>query len=613
MEQNNSQARGSGINPQILQQMLDSAANAAEKGQSQFFTPLDTGRALAQALPKVRPCLVDLNCGGTALLQASASADTEVLLGSDIDPVRPKVEGLEKLRPVNRITQDLTRLYPLLKEVDFKADLFVLNPPWRLWWYRDRLKDLAQSDVTAVRDAFANLEDGAARKGTVDGTIDSTIATLMIALDLMDYQGEGMLIANNATLERLIFTPGAPHSALAKHIWGHLVIPGNPMTGIDDCLWEKFDPSQPSTKDNQQFCTGVIYFAVGHTSGPTQYHWPTLPDRLMRMGNEVRWNYGHHQQKALDPWNCVKDRLAELEGKSPRNPHNLWLSVTGRIRTNLSSFEQRSVKVDKQEAERLHKLEGKTPMELVLQRAQRDELMHVVERGGWRVEPALIAAVQAAVADYHSQRAPLYPLPDIQRLGYLDEQDVIECKKDLLGIKAPVESDKLRVDSKKPGADHQPSTKNHQLIFRAGEKYSIRTQTVQVTRTSLKFNPFMGREDEMEHTGQELAIYIADRVLDPGSGAASPSARTKNPAAEYDEYCFMDQKIKADESTQVTNTGKRQRYGSADTIAIDFTLQQLAEHFIIPDVPDVASANPAGYQRHLELLTEIERITEAFA
>jgi hypothetical protein len=39
----------------------------------------------------------------------------------------------------------------------------------------------------------------------------------------------------------------------------------------------------------------------------------------------------------------------------------------------------------------------------------------------------------------------------------------------------------------------------------------------------------------------------------------------------------------------------------------------LAEHFIIPEVPDVASANPDQYKRNLNFLTEIEQLTEAFA
>ena len=41
---------------------------------------------------------------------------------------------------------------------------------------------------------------------------------------------------------------------------------------------------------------------------------------------------------------------------------------------------------------------------------------------------------------------------------------------------------------------------------------------------------------------------------------------------------------------------------------IDFTLQQLIEHFTIPDVPDVATLNPELHQRNLALPHEIEEI-----
>jgi len=36
----------------------------------------------------------------------------------------------------------------------------------------------------------------------------------------------------------------------------------------------------------------------------------------------------------------------------------------------------------------------------------------------WRVAPAVVEAVQGALAEYNSVRSPLYPLSQIQRLGY---------------------------------------------------------------------------------------------------------------------------------------------------------------------------------------------------
>jgi predicted RNA methylase len=585
------------IPAEILQQVLDSAKNAAEKGLSSYYTPLELAQKLTAALPRLRATAVDLNCGAGALLQACVTKDTFALLGSDIDPHRPKIEGCEKPFHLDRIAHDTTKLYGLLKEVQFSADLFVLNPPWRLWWYRDRLDELAHSELMSVRDAFAGIEASAPR-----GCIDSTAATLLMALDLCTTHGEGYLIGNNSTIERLFFAPGAPHAAVAKHIWSHIVIPGNPMTGIDEALWEKYDATKPITPFNKPFETGVIYFARDHTTGTKKYQWPQLPDRAFRMGAELRV-----LQRVNDPrdaWTAAKERVAELNGKESRMPYNLWLNAGGRIRVGLSQFEQRSTKLNKKEAERLHQLDGKAPMELVLQRAQRDELLHVCERGGWKVQSELTAAIQRAVKDYHGSRAPLYPLPEIQRLGYLDEQDTIECKEDLMGF-APSEEQGASSKEQVKGRGKKPLAPSSlilapTLIWRKGHKYSLRTQTVIVTRNVEKPDPFTGRKVLLEFTGQELAILIADCVIDP-----------TDKDRKVREYCFMDNKLKEDPTVECnlakrTNSRGNEKFEAGEKQGVDFTLQQLAAHFIIPEVPDVAAVNPEQYAVNLDKLTDLE-------
>lgn len=574
-------AQKTNINPACLQQMLESAVNAADKGQSQFFTPIDFGQALAGALPKVRPTIVDLNCGNGQLLQASANPKTTIsLLGSDIDPCHCLTTASENGRylPVTKIAYDATRLYPLLKEIGFTADCFVLNPPWRLFWYRDRLQDLTDSPLSAVREAFRAIEPGSPK-----GCIDSTIATLLMALDLCTVYGEGLLIANNNTLERLLFRPDATHAAVAKHIWAHVVIPGNPMTGIEDCQW----------KNEEQFHTGIIYFAREHTAGPKRITLPELQPtslnaqlRLHRLGADLAHAHRANENQQ-DLWRAAKDRVIELEGGKPRVQWNLWLTVGGRIKTALSAFQECSKRVNKKEAARLFALDGKAPMELVLQRNQRDELLHVAENRGtgdfpWRIQPELLTAVRAAIMEYHGARAPLYPLPPIQRLGYLDEQDSIVCEKDLL----------------------HP---NGRLAFIAGRAYCIRTQTVTVTRSLRKPNAFTGEMEELELTGQELAIYLLSTEILPDKPKKGDDAGT--------EFCFMDAALKNDKKTSV-NTAKQAKGRSAllnpevkdEANSIDFTLQQLCDHFTIPEVPDVATVNPIGYEANLKLLEELETV-----
>jgi hypothetical protein len=558
------------INPESLQAMLESASNAADKGQSQFFTPVAFGQWLASALPKTRLTLVDLTCGAGHLLQACANSTTTSLLGADIDPCRiaswEAPPASERAGPplgapaISKIPRDLTLLAPVLKEIQFQADCFVLNPPWRLYWHRDRLAHLQQSNCTAVRLALQATEDPYQGSCPIEA-IDSTIATLAIALDLCTIYGEGFLIANDSTLQRLLFEPGAPYAALAKHVWLHLRIPGNPMTGIDGCQWQ----------EDTQFYTGVLYFAANHTVGPQ--HRDLAPDtpaeqlaalRQYRQGAEVR--NVHVATDAAAPWQTVKDHLAELNGRAPKTPWNLWLNVGGRIRTALSRFEERSTKVDKGEARRLFALTGKSPMELVLQRAQRHELLHVAERAGWRIQPELLDAVHTAVQQYHAARAPLYPLPEIQRLGYLDEQDAMTCKTDL-----------VRAGS------------GCSALFRAGNTYPIRTQTVPVTRKVSKPNPQTGDDETLELSGQELAI-----LLDVNGS----------------EFCFMDALLMVDRNTVVPNVKRGgDGRGKRGDSPIDFSLQELCAHFIIPEVPDVATVNRNGYEQYLQTLQEIELLT----
>jgi hypothetical protein len=547
------------INPEILQPMFEAAANAAQKGQSQFVTPIPFGRKLAEALPRHRPALVDLNCGPGHLLEAAALPNSLRLFGADIDPCRGQsVEGAG--HALNRLTSDITVAYPWFKEVDFTADLFVLNPPWRLFLYRERLAGMAESTLPAVRMAFKGVESGIPA-----GTIDSTIAMLLIALDLCTAYGEGLLIANNNTLERLLFAPGAPHSAVVKHCWARLVVPGNPMTGIADCQWQ----------EGEQFETGVLYFAREHITGPKTWRWPELPGRVYRQGAELRNVFMSNVETASHKWQAVRERAAEAQGRKPKTPWNLWLEA-GVIQTALSLFEKHSRKINKREVERLFALEGKAPMELVLQRTSRDELQRVASEAGWRVQPALLAAIDQAVHEYQAERAPLYPLPEIQRLGYLDEENTIECKTDLANAAGRV-------------------------IFRAGQRYPLRTQTVAITRNVEKPNAFTGELEDLEYSGQELAFFIVDHPVRPGVEHDS------NAEPEGDEFSFMDARLKDDPNTHIPNA-KRAKHNQNQTDPVDFTLQQLCAHFHIPDVPDVATVNPAGYQAHLESLAALETL-----
>ena len=295
-----------------------------------------------------------------------------------------------------------------------------------------------------------------------------------------------------------------------------------------------------------------------------------VPSRAHRLGGSIRNAYAPSDQ-TLPKWNIVKEQVRELHGSKPKTPWNLWLDGTGYIRTALSSFEQASKKLNKPAAARLHALNGKAPMQLVLQRADRDEVLDVAERGGWRVQPALLAAVQAAIVQYHASRAPLYPLSDIQRLGYTDEEDFLVCKKAL-------------------------------ATFRLGRKYPLRSQTITVTRKTQKPN-LVGTLEDFEYTGQELAMFLDQKEWSDGALEQCGAATSNTPSREYS---FLDAKLRADKETRVPEARRHGRGVALPDAPIDFSLQELVEHFTIPAVPDVATVNPEGYATNLRRLEELE-------
>jgi len=563
----------SGINSAVLQEHLESASNAAVKGQAQWHTPSAWAAALALALPVYRPVIVDLTCGSGALLSSVAGKSTRHLLGCEIEPT-PAARGESGHRldadtasgaRTNFVQADVTKFYPLLRDVNWQADLFALNPPWDLHWYRERLQALAESDCAAVRAAFV-AHDGRTQRDT----IDSTIATLCLALDRCSHYGEGFLIANEATLQRLIFGGNAPHAALRSHIWAHLVVAGN------------ICETHRRGTETQNFQTGVIYFARTHNRGIINNSASqrlsgenSIGDAqricaglfkqrlLLRKGAEIATFAGGHTADSAELWNAAREEWSlrtATDAAKPAAQFNIYLDADGALKTNLSLFETASGRVNKSEAARLFALNGRHPMQLVVQRAERRELERAVfgpngdGRSPWRVAPAVMEAVASAIAQYNAVRAPLVPLSKIQRLGYLDESDQILCLKNLVANGA---------------------------VFRAGERYAIRTETLRVKRSGEKMN-LTGELDEVQWEGSELALYVA---------------------AGGREFLCMEARLR-DKNVRLSS----QADDDPNPPPIDFTLQEFAGHFEIPEVPDVATRNPAGFNHYLNLLDQIERL-----
>jgi len=325
----------------------------------------------------------------------------------------------------------------------------------------------------------------------------------------------------------------------------------------------------------------------------------------LRNGPEIK-TYARTEDSA-EKWQALTEEWnrTHLSGADPL--WNISLGPDDTIVTNLSLFDTKSSRVTKAEAESLFSLNGRQPMQLVMQRQQRAHLERAAFGDGrvqtpWRVDPRLQAAVRSAVEEYHKVRSPLYPLSPIQRLGYLDECDSVLCTRDLYF--SPLRP------GRGAGGEVAPPP-----VFKVDHSYALRSTTIAVNRSGTKLN-LQGDADDVEWDGQELAFYIADEFTT--------------------ERVFMDARLRAEHARlSILRPGEnpgearrpalrslggggsfgakagRQDERNLETCAIDFTLQDLVDNFVIPDVPEVARVNPGGYLGNLELLYEIEALCPA--
>lgn len=507
--------RKQSLNFDNLGDVLGAARNAAKLGTQQFETPVAVAEALMLPLTPCRPVVTDLQCGHGALLATAANGETRHLLGLDIDPTATAVpkksttedtEGAEGKIPNSASSAssvvksvmhgDLNGIVPLLRDVNWQGDLLVLNPPFSLQWPGG----------------------------------DSTMVTWLLAHEFLSAYGEGMMICNEPTARRMFGQRGAPH---AERIW----------------LWVTLPNFFPGTDSAMEIA--VIYFAADHR--PYDGGWIDL--RLLsaqpaavrasllqfaRSSRQVRGQTIRREYEALGAsapaWRAVAGewkRLREAHLKK-RDGWNIRLDATGRLDVWLTPFQTISGKVPKPLATELGSLHGKFPAALVVQKASRLALQRAVNGGIWRVDPAVLPVVETAVREYNAVRAPFSRLSPLQRLAYLDEEDMIRCRATGGG-------------------------------FTEGQSYPLVTETFSGRKLELRPRPgFM--PEEVLVTGEELVIHISD---DAGQRHS------------YTQFAPTEE-----EGDSRAGAGHHH------------TLPELVAQFHIPDQPDVATVNPELFETY---------------
>jgi hypothetical protein len=524
---------GKSIHPANLQEFLDSAANAVAEGQQQFQTPANLAAALRSRLPAVHSeCLADLHMGAGNILK---SIPETVGLGLDIDARVSRLTAPEGGR-WHPARADLTLWYPLAKETDLRLPFIAINPPFSLQWHTERLAPLADSTVSGVADCYK----------AQGKTINSTLASFLIALDLLSAAGEGFMVANADTARRLFGDPCDPsapalHPDLRPHIWQWLEIPGAVFEGVSTA-----------------FDTAVLYFRRAEdweeTSPPSYLRAPSSdPATIARIlaaappypSYRLRDRHQLNVHGVTANWKALREEYAARHlGEPPQ--WNISLMLTGRIRCHLTPFQEIAKAIPRAEIDGLLSLHDKAPMSFCVTATSRTILRRAVRSPLWNVQPALLAAVDKALEEYERLGSPFYQPTPIQSLGWVDEHSHLTCSSPGIGSAKP--GDKCPIEC------------------------SIEDLKWKGTKTNLS-----GEPETLTFTGKELLVTLTD----PAGHRHHFHARRedKEAAAEYPP-----------------NTPQETHHHAA----------ALVDHFHIPTPKDIAALNPDAYRDNLHRLTALE-------
>jgi hypothetical protein len=555
---------GNSINPGNIQHFADSAKNAIQLGQRQFFTPPDLADALCSVFKfNVAAIATDLMAGNLALLKAAKRRHS---CGIDVDERITSLHQTSKFqnsRFSSFYQADVTRFYPLAHAAGLKHDLLLLNPPFSLQWWLSRLSPLALSTVPGVKETYA----AAHAKGD---TRDSTLSTILIALDSLSSYGEGFMICNGNTARRLIGDPENPTSntqhstsTLLHNVWAWLDIPGAVYEG-----------------QNSTFPTSVLYFsashghAAPHDRGPLYLLSPsadpgtvvsTLATAISARpfafcGRSITHEYQAQDWKNFLPiWHAVREEYHQLHhGAKPA--WNLTLHPDDTIRTFLDPFRRAAYVHNRDLLTAFRSMSGESPAALVVQQASRAALKHAMTSGSWRVDPVLVAAVDAACAAYESVRAPFYTPNEVQSLGWLDEESFITCNQP--GI---------------PG-------------FHPGTAYPLRTW-IEDTEWADKKTNLAGDCEDLALSGRELVVEVTDTDDQPHRFHVRRADAGGAPKRKG---------IRMNRSTVLHSERGHHHH-----------IQALIDHFAIPIPRDVAQTNPTAYQANLARLDQLQALINA--
>jgi hypothetical protein len=188
-------------------------------------------------------------------------------------------------------------------------------------------------------------------------------------------------------------------------------------------------------------------------------------------------------------WLTVKKIIDEEKAARPK--FNIYLNHAGYLCTYLSVKSEIQLKLDYEQIQRLHRINGQHPLTLTTERETRDLLSSLVNAGIYTVEPVALQSINHALDEVRRVACPIMPVTDFETVAYADEEEALLCTQ-------CIETERLK--------------------FTAGKHYKVDTATYtfrqQFTRKKVHFSEETQTTYTSEHdcllSGQDRMIRIKD-------------------------------------------------------------------------------------------------------
>ena len=371
--------------------LLDKTRNGGEKGAQQYYSPEELATFVARLMGQRIP-VFDPTAGDGSLLK---QFDPGYSYGVELD--KDQVENADG--SYKSIIGDFQHVYDLLRKLNTEFEGIVANPPFDLRWSEPSINQGEE--------------------------MSSTKLTFIALHRLLTHDGQYVFICGKNRWEKECAELEEADSVYAildvPDLFPDVTIPCVVVCGIadDSYINHEFKKEGPRRRE---FSRSTLDLAATWAQ-------ETRTEALGRYGHRLA-TYSYSTNTLQEAFPAIQkeydQRLKERLGKYERKFDFTLGDKRNQMKVAISPYAKLilSRTGDLGTLERLHNhnlsyfRQNEAAWRLILES---------LEDGLISVEPALVAKVDALLADNRKIAAPLYGLKAIQSLGYLDQYDRIQC------------------------------------------------------------------------------------------------------------------------------------------------------------------------------------------